>query len=270
MKNFDWQSNFDLGFGNMRSSAFDRFTQMLQSSNRMAEMMSGFERVNYSSAFLQNVVSIQESFQRIAEISNVFANSVSSAMQLSLDISNMSQSMKNAWIERISEIASLQPAYQDLSEMILNAASVIERAAQYIPEADKQGFEPVMETIPEGQISSDKEFTLDRIFTVISILIALYSAIVQSLPNEQLDRLIAQNDIIISQQAELIELNQEDQELHEVLTDLKDSINSLTDEVNALRDEIENLNDLPDSSDTSEIEYPQKQDADAEKQDGDL
>lgn len=127
-----------------------------------------------------------------------------------------------------------------------------------------------METIPEGQISSDKEFTLDRIFTVISILIALYSAIVQSLPNEQLDRLIAQNDIIISQQAELIELNQEDQELHEVLTDLKDSINSLTDEVNALRDEIENLNDLPDSSDTSEIEYPQKQDADAEKQDGDL
>lgn len=270
MKTFDWQSYFDFLSEHMRNSEIDKFVQAFQASNRMAEIMSNYMQKYHFSDYFNTVMAIQESVQRISGIQSAFANSFYSAMRLSSEISKMSPATREALFIGISEIAAIQPAYHNLSEMILNAASVIERAAQYIPETNQQEVEQIKEEIPEVQTSHDNGITLDRILAIINILLVIYGAILQSLPNEQLDRLAAQNDVIISQQAELIELNQEDQELYEVLTDLKDSINSLADEVDALRDEIEDLNDLPDSPDTSEIEEPQEQDADAEKQDGDL
>lgn len=157
-------------------------------------------------------------------------------------------------------------------DMMLNVqaslASQVMRSIEYaIPYMDSDQQEEYAEDVlPKLQDCQDKKLTLSDILTIISLLVTIYFGIISSLPDEQLDRISQQNEIIIEQQEELIELKKEDAELRETLDALTDSINLLTDEVESLRNEIENLDDAPELDRQSDAEESEQQNDDPQNQ----
>lgn len=132
----------------------------------------------------------------------------------------------------------------------------------YLPEDKKEECDNIIR--PKLSKATHIRLTLSDTISILSLLVTIFFGIVASMPDDQTERIIAQNDIIVEQQAEIIRLKQEDEALLDALDSLSDSINLLTDEIELLRDELENTNDPPDGSGQAGTEDTQQQDGDTQ------
>lgn len=133
---------------------------------------------------------------------------------------------------------------------ILDALTdALEQAEPYLPpETNEECKNTVL-----PKLKSSRKLTLSDVLTILSLLVTIFFGIISSAPDEQMERIIAQNECIIEQQEELIQLQKEDKELLNTLNALSDSINLLSDEVELLREDLEssgNLRNSPDHPDT--------------------
>ncbi len=94
----------------------------------------------------------------------------------------------------------------------------------------------------EPKIKLKQQLSMSDILTLIGILMTFFSIIISCLPNEQLTRIIEQNDTIIEQQAEIIELSEEDLALRQTLEQLTDCINLFAEEIEPFREGTKDVN----------------------------
>ena len=148
---------------------------------------------------------------------------------------------------------------QGLSDSLIDT---LIRVEPYLPPAEKEQCEAIVK--PKLKEKSSTQLTLSDALSLLSLLVAIFFGIVSSMPNEQAERIIAQNEIIIEQRNEIVQLKKEDEALLDALDSLSNSINLLTDEVKLLREELERSGDFPDSSGQSDTENTQQQDCDTQ------
>lgn len=130
----------------------------------------------------------------------------------------------------------------------------LEQADPYLsPEAKEE-----CESVVLPKLKNNHRLTLSDVLAILSLLVTIFFGIVSSTPDEQMERIIAQNDTIIEQQAELIQLQKEDEELLNTLNALSDSINLLSDEVELLREELEGSENIENHSDQPDTENGQQ------------
>lgn len=127
-----------------------------------------------------------------------------------------------------------------------------------------------LETIePQTESNALQKHSSFDIFSVIStwlsILVTIYCTILSSLPNNQLDRIAAQNDVIIAQQEEILEMQEDDQDLQNTLYTLSNAIDLLTEEVETLRDELEHMDDPSIQEERPDLSDGQQQDGDTQE-----
>lgn len=103
-----------------------------------------------------------------------------------------------------------------------------------LPPNEKRKFEDIV--IPQIKQKTKTRLTLSEALALLSILVSIFFGVVSSMPNEQIERIIAQNEIFIKQHAEIAK-SREDKDLINALNSLSDSINTLSDQVNQLNKE---------------------------------
>lgn len=133
------------------------------------------------------------------------------------------------------------------SSIIAKALEAVENAAPYCEQVEKEDPLP---PLPEEAKTKKSWWTFDRALTLLSLLITIFFAILQSLPDDQLEEIIKQNEEIIeNQQVEIEAVRESNQELREILQDLSESIADLTEELDTIREQADAVGDAAESAD---------------------
>lgn len=146
-----------------------------------------------------------------------------------------------------------------LLDSLVNTLSYIE---PYLPPEKKEECESVI--LPKLSKESKIKLTLGDAVAILSLLVSIFFGIIASLPNDQTERLIAQNEVIIAQQNEIIQLKKEDEELLNALDSLTDSINLLSKEVESLREELESPENISDGQGLLDVDDSQDENSNTE------
>lgn len=140
-----------------------------------------------------------------------------------------------------NSLASIQEHFDTTSQALLDSVfNALTLSELYLaPEAQGAHKEKIQATVEEAP---KKQLTLSDLFALLTLLVSIYAAIIATKPNEQLEHIIQQDQIIIEQQTELAP---DDKALYNALHSLTESINLLSDEVQLLREQLESLDDPP-------------------------
>lgn len=157
---------------------------------------------------------------------------------------------------------TFSPPLIDISTVMQSVTAAVAAAQPLIPPDRQEEFRA--EVLPKVEECKTKKLTIGDILSLISLLFTIYFGIVSSLPDEQLDRIAKQNEIIIEQQEEMIELKKEDAELRNALDALSNSIDLLADEVESLRNQAENVGNISELDGQSDAENRQQQHRDSQ------
>jgi len=160
----------------------------------------------------------------------------------------------------VSDLQSCVAA--DQSDLLQSLADSLTLSDSYMTEEIREKCEEI--PLPQSKKVPGIRLTLSDILSILSLLITIYFGILPSMPSEQAERIIAQNEVIIERQNEIVQLKKENKTLLDALDSLSNSINLLTDEVELLREELECSNDSPDSSSQSDTEDTYQQNCDAQ------
>ncbi len=137
--------------------------------------------------------------------------------------------------------------YSEIAEIVSGALA---KAIVYIEERkeNEQINEKLNAAIPLAKDIKQNKFSVDTLIALVSLLFSIYVFIISTQPNEQLDRIIAQQEqqtqlieAIEEKQDTIIELSEEETRLRDTLEALTDSINSLTETIDGLRDQLEEM-----------------------------
>ena len=109
-----------------------------------------------------------------------------------------------------------------------------------------------------------KKLTWSEAVELLSVLFALFSLIIQLLPNPQLDKIIEQNNTLIAQNEIIIQnqTNNNSDELESVLYGLSNGIHLLADEINSLRDVAEDYGNFSEIQGYDDADDTQQQNTD--------
>ncbi len=139
-------------------------------------------------------------------------------------------------------------------------AKTMKKVEPYLPSDKKEEYQNIV--LPKLQ--SKHRLSLSELLSILNLLVAIFFGVIASMPDEQTERIIAQNETMIEQQAEIIQLQKEDQALVDVLDSLSDSINVLTDEIDSLREDLEASGNSSDDYGNPDPEDPQQQNGNAQ------
>lgn len=174
----------------------------------------------------------------------VVLDSMSSIQQKFIDLySNID------YQEIIAALISLEQSYEEILNTtfisILDSLSdILMQVEPYLPPEVKEKSENIF----LSELKSKHKLTLSDAVAILSLLVTIFFGIVSSMPDEQAERIITQNEIIIEQQKEIVQLQKEDTELLNTLKSLSDNINLLSDEIELLREEIKGSDNIPSGS----------------------
>lgn len=170
-------------------------------------------------------------------------------------------------------------AFQVLVAQIREAVLCLEpqNTVVEVPEKTMDAFRLVSPIVPEPQqsifseiVSSDadshgssKKITFSAAVSLLNILLVVLGLILQYLPDDQLDRIIEQNDIQIEQTEEII---QNGDDLVEALNNIGDGLYMLADQIKLLREEAEDSDCPPEIPSDSDTENQQEENADTQDQ----
>ena len=158
-------------------------------------------------------------------------------------------------------------------QKLANSVSLaVNAATQYAPRElinrCQIHIKPMIKNIFKGKI------TFSDILMLCSILIALWGITLQVMPNEQLQQIIAQNDVIIRQNEDMLAQNEtlidlqektlkERSEANSILNDLVDALNLFTDELHFFGNADHGSSDDPDREGQTDVAQTQQYNADA-------
>lgn len=174
----------------------------------------------------------------------VVLDSMSSIQQKFIDLySNID------YQEIITALTSLEQSYEEMLNTtcisVLDSLSdILMQAEAYLPPRVKEESGDIV----FSNLKSKHGFALSDAVAILSLLVSIFFGIVSSMPDDQAERIITQNEIIIEQQKEIIQLQKEDKELSNILQSLSDNINLLSDEIELLREEIKGSDNIPSGS----------------------
>lgn len=118
--------------------------------------------------------------------------------------------------------------------------TTLEQAEPYFPPEEKKQCEAIIK--PQVAEKHCTRLTLSDALSILSILLSVFFFVLGSMPDDQAERIIQQqNKIIANQESEIAQLRKEDQTLLDTLDSLSDSINLLANEIELLRDEIKDF-----------------------------
>lgn len=119
----------------------------------------------------------------------------------------------------------------------MSLAETLEKNKQYIPADQAAQYQSIVK--PALESAHKDGLTVSDIIAILTLLVTLYSAISQSIPDRQTAQIINQNEVIIQNQEKIIE--RIDDSPKESLDALTDSIYAITDEVKSLREYLERI-----------------------------
>lgn len=242
-------------------SAMDKYNKLY---NQVAKTTAYLEAIQSSTSALRSAAAAVQQFSRVADrVTKIRNTSIFPIYD----------------IPTFLEIIEKQRQYIETSfHLSKYAAQTISRAfevstpyvcSEFVEDLIMVSVEMSEPLEPRVESNNPKKRSVLDVFSIIStwisILVTIYCTILSSLPDDQLDRIAAQNEIIIAQQEEILELKEEDRELQNTLNTLGDAINLLTEEVEVLRDELEHIDDSSIHEDQSEIYDSQQHDSDTQK-----
>lgn len=164
--------------------------------------------------------------------------------------------------QHILDTAVIADSASNQAVLLDSLAGTLTQIDPYLPPEEKEQCEAVI--LPKLQQKNRARLTLSDALSILSLLLTILFGIISTLPDEQTERIIAQNEIIIGQQAELIQLEKEDEDLLYTLDCLTESINLLNEEVELLREKLEGAGEPSDGSGQASSEDAQQEDIDAQ------
>lgn len=115
-------------------------------------------------------------------------------------------------------------------------SKTLEDNEQYIPDNQLEQYKEIVK--PALENTPKKGLTFSDIIAILTLLAALYTAILQSLPNKQLEQIINQNDVIIQNQEKMLDCMENDR-LYKTLDTLTNSINLFAESLNDNNNKVE-------------------------------
>ena len=244
-------------------SAMDKYNKLYSQVMRTPAYLEAIQAIQSSALALKTVE------QSINYFSQIFAQTQNVAL---LKIQHALDLLKESSVLTLLEAQrNYEASYLQLSESIKQAFSnAVEVSTPYI---DSETLDDLLSTtITPTRIAHRTEVDdkngpskwdiISLVSTWISILVTIYCTIISALPNDQLDRIATQNEVIMTQQEEILE---KDRELQHTLDTISDTVNLLTEEVEILRDELEHIDDSSIQEDRPEILDSQQSDSDIQE-----
>lgn len=165
--------------------------------------------------------------------------------------------------QHILDTTTIADSPSNHAVLLDSLAGTLTQIDPYLPPEEKEQCETII--LPKLQQKNRARLTLSDALSILSLLLTILFGVISALPDEQTERIIAQNEIIIEQQAELIQLEKEDEDLLYTLDCLTESINLLNEEVELLREKLEGAGEPSDGSGQASSEDAQQEDGNAQK-----
>lgn len=136
---------------------------------------------------------------------------------------------------RMSSQLNVGGTFSAITTMPVPCADIISKRIErlvntvewHIPESQKEAYrEAVDNRFTEAKKNN---LTLSDIISLISLIISFCFQLADSFPDEQMQKIIDQNDIIISQKQEELRLNQERNAMLQIIADSIENISDLID-----------------------------------------
>lgn len=232
-------------------------SRLANTLNSVASAMSS-PALNAGELFFESASRLAQSFSSAyASFSNISSvvGSLSQAQQNIVDLCskidytgietalNVVGQIQNSLINSASTLDNLP--YRSLMSSL---SDTLEQVEPYLPPEEVDRCETVVK--PQLEDNSRMHLTLSDTLSILSILLSILFFVLGSMPDDQAERIIQQqNKIIANQEAKIAQLRKEDQALLDTLDSLSDSINLLTDEIELLQDKLEDSDNLSDNHD---------------------
>lgn len=234
----------------MNSPAINTGGLFFESANRLIQ--------SFSSAYtsFSNLASVIDSLSQVQQnIAYLYSKVDYTGIEMALNVVGQIQ---NSLIDSASILGNLP--YRSL----LNSLSdTLEQVEPYLPPEEKEHCETIIK--PQLENNSRTHLMLSDALSILSILLSIIFFILGSMPDDQAERIIQQqNKIIANQEAEIVQLRKEDQALLNTLDSLSDSINLLTNEIELLQDKLEDSDSLPDNHSQTDPCEPQQDSGNAQ------
>lgn len=233
----------------------------------LTSAMSG-PAFNASNLYLEHCATIVQALNSAGAMSTQVTDAIEAVAQLQqgfstvVDISYAGIESALRAFEQIPQSLCFTDTFLPDKCLISSLADALGQIEPYLSLEDIGKCETVIE--PKLKEQSASRLSLSDMIAILSLLVSIFFGIISSLPDDQTERIIAQNEIIIDQQAEIARLKEEDKALLDALNSLSNSINLLTDEVELLSEKLEGFNDPPNSLGQADTEDAQQQDGNAQ------
>lgn len=151
-----------------------------------------------------------------------------------------------------------------LSQSMLDSlVAALNQAEPYLPPEEKEQCETVIK--PRLERRSRTRLTLGDALTILNLLLTIFFFVLGTMPDDQAERIIQQqNKIIANQEAEITQLREDDQALLDTLESLSNNINLLAEKIELRQHELGDINDLADGPNQAEPCEPQQDASDAQ------
>lgn len=197
-----------------------------------------------------NRASILSIIDSISVLTNTLGNSyyktICSATSVAISIlENFSKQYQEDLINNIYLcLEIISKSIDDLS-LPKSVAEDVVAATSYLDLDTKENYTNAAP--PSLKDNPKRRLTLSDALSILSILLMIFFEIISSRPNEQLERIIAQNDTLIAQNATIIEQQTEiaenDKALYDTLSSLTDTINLVSETIKLFCEESESFQD---------------------------
>ncbi|MDO4989338.1 MAG: hypothetical protein Q4E45_02420 [Eubacteriales bacterium] len=171
----------------------------------------------------QALETIRESFARVCDVSaSAITLEHCKTMADALTVSRLDPTIFAQCADTLKTLDAVSKPIRvpDYEKLLTSVYSTIRACSEYMTEEQAECAEKISPEIlnPESPAgTTPNRLTLANLLALLSILVNLYCCILQRLPDEQLEELSAQNEIIIEQNDEAAHQRQQLAEQNEVL-----------------------------------------------------
>ena len=227
----------------------DRYSALFAAMKAAAENAMKLSSVDLSG--------MSETLQRISRLQE-FKPDLSPLMTT---IQRISLADHSSYMSSLAKMQQLSQSFRDSlpvsDELQQSIIRVLRSAGSYMDDDQKAVVDEIDPEIlnpsPE-QPAAKPKLSLSNLLAILGILINLVFVIIQQMPDEQLEEIAAQNEVMIEQNEDLIRQNSEELALLQQLADTGNQIADLLEDAGV---EIEDLTDLQTDPDQVSVDSPE-------------
>ena len=227
----------------------DRYSALFAAMKTAAENAMKLSSVDLSG--------MSETLQRISRLQEFKAD----LSPLMTTIQRISLADTSSYMSTLSKMQQLSQSFKDSlpvsDELQQSIIRVLRSAVSYMDDDQKAVVDEIdpeiLNSSPE-QSAVKPKLSIPVLLAILNLLMSLVFFIVQRLPNEQLEEIAAQNEVMIEQNEDLIRQNSEEIALLQQLADTGNQIADLLEDAGV---DIEDLTDLQTDPDQESVDSPE-------------